>query len=348
MSGGAGLRFGITTGIPELPAKSHRDLYEETITVVKAADELGFDAAWFTEHHFSRHGVDSAVLAMMAALARETRRIRLGTAVSVLPFWNPLRLAEEVAVVDILSGGRVEFGVGSGYRVHEFRGMGVDPEIRTPLFTESLALLEKAWSGEPFIHDGESYHVDCRGLRPLPLQLPHPPLWVAARSEEGIRYAGRRGAGWMVALSPGQGLYDFEPGRDLYLATAAEAGATPRIYFQVQACVAARPAAVVRAEAREWARWWLDVNTMGETIWNQGRGPVVVSDEMVDNFLEQGFHGDPDLILAQIERYAAFGVTDFSFQVAFGPPLERVLETLVTLAECVLPEARRLSIHPAR
>lgn len=80
--------------------------------MVRVAEDLGFDNAWFTEHHFSKHGIDSAVLTMMAGLARETSRIRLGTAVSVLPFWNPVRLAEEVAVVDILSDGRFDFGVG--------------------------------------------------------------------------------------------------------------------------------------------------------------------------------------------------------------------------------------------
>ena len=337
------LRFGITSGIPDLPGKTHAELYRDTITMVEAAEDLGFDTCWFTEHHFSKHGVDSAVLTMMAALARHTRRIRLGTAVSVLPFWNPVRLAEEVAVVDILSDGRFDFGVGSGYRIHEFTGLGVDPEQRTPLFLENLEILEKVWSGEPFTHHGEFYQIDCRGLRPLPIQQPHPPLWVAAQSEGSVRWTGEHGAGWMFALVPGQTVESFQPARDLYLEALAPTGATPRIYFQVQACVADRPTAQVRAEAEPWARWWFEAVSLGETIWNRGQSAPMIPQSALDDFFTHGFHGSPDHVLRQIEDYARFGITDFAFQVAFGPPLERILETLETLAKHVLPEARRLA-----
>ncbi|MBI3967529.1 MAG: LLM class flavin-dependent oxidoreductase [Chloroflexi bacterium] len=337
------LRFGIASGIPDLPGKTHAELYRDTITMVEAAEDLGFDTCWFTEHHFSRHGVDSAVLTMMAGLARHTRRIRLGTAVSVLPFWNPVRLAEEVAVVDILSDGRFEFGVGSGYRVHEFTGLGVDPDLRTPLFLEGLAVLEQVWSGEPFTHQGEFNQIECRGLRPLPVQRPHPPLWVAAQSEAGVRWAGEHGAGWMFAILPGQTLEHHRPARDLYLESVAPTGTTPRVYFQIQACVADRPTAQVRAEAEPWVRWWFEAVNLGETVFNRGQNTPLIPQNALDHFFEKGFHGSPDHVLRQIEEYARFGITDFSFQVAFGPPIDRILETLETLAKHVLPEARRFT-----
>ena len=341
------LRFGITSGIPDLPGKTHAQLYKDTITMVQAAEDRGFDNVWFTEHHFSKHGLDSAVLTMMAALARETRRIRLGTSVSVLPFWNPVRLAEEVAVVDILSDGRFEFGVGSGYRIHEFTGLGVDPDQRTPLFLEGLAILEKVWGGRPFTHEGEHYRIDCRGLRPLPVQAPHPPMWVAAQGDAGIRWAGEHGAGWMFQLSPGQSVQALAPARDLYLEALAPTGAPPRIYFQVPACIANRPTAEVRAEAEQWARWWFDAVNIGDTIYNRGQDTPLIPQTAIDGFFDVGFHGDPDHVLRQIEEYARFGVTDFAFQVTFGPPLDRILETLETLERYVLPEARRMGVEAA-
>lgn len=336
------LRFGITSGIPDVPGKSHADLYRDTFTMVEAAEDLGFDTAWFTEHHFSRHGVDSAVLTMMAALAVRTSRIRLGTAVSVLPFWNPIRLAEEVAVVDILSNGRFDFGVGSGYRIHEFTGLGVDPDERTPLFLESLDVLDRVWAGEPFRFAGEHYTIDCRGLRPLPVQQPHPPYWVAAQSEASVRWAGEHGANWMFAIVPGQTLDTFRPARDLYLKTIRPTGAQPRIYFQTQACIADRPTARVRAEAEPWVRWWFEALNIGDTIWNRGSTAPLLTEGAIENFFNDGFHGDPDHVLRQIEEYSHFGMTDFAFQVAFGPPIERILETLETLAKHVLPEARKI------
>ena len=341
------LRFGITGGIPDLPGKTHAELYRDTITMVKAAEDAGFDNAWFTEHHFSKHGLDSAVLTMMAALARETSRIRLGTSVSVLPFWNPVRLAEEVAVVDILSDGRFEFGMGSGYRLHEFTGLGVDPDQRVSRYLESLAIIEKVFRGEPCKHAGEHYHIDCRGLRPLPVQRPHPPIWATGAGEPGIRWIGERGGGWMFAPAPGQSLDSLAPLRDIYYDAIAPTGVEPRIYLQIQACIANRPTAEVRAEAEQWVRWWFEAVGIGDTIWGRGRDTTEVPRAAIDEFFEQGFHGDPDHVLRKIEEYARFGVTDFGFQITFGPPLERLLETIDTFATYVLPEARRWEVARA-
>lgn len=336
------LRFGITSGIPDLPGRSHAELYRDTIRMVEAAEAAGFDTCWFTEHHFSRHGIDSAVLTLMAALAERTSRIRLGTAVSVLPFWNPVRLAEEVAVVDILSDGRFDLGIGSGYRIHEFTGLGADVEQRTPVFFESVEILDKVWSGEPFTYEGQFYRIDSRGLRPLPVQKPHPPYWVAAQSEATVRWTGENRAGWMCALAPGQTIDQFVPARDLYLSASRAAGGTPTIYFQTQCSTAKRPTAQIRAEMEPYTRWWFEAVGAGETIWNRGQDRFVIPEGAVDSFFTHGFHGDPDHILRQIEEYAQFGVTDFAFQIAYGPPIESLLETIETFATEILPHAQKL------
>ncbi len=334
------LRFGITSGIPDLPGKTHAELYRDTITMVEAAEDLGFDTCWFTEHHFSRHDINSAILTTLAALAMRTHRIRLGSAVCVLPFWNPVRLAEEVAVVDLVSGGRFELGVGSGYRLHEFAGLGMRVEDRTGLFRESLDVLAGLWTGEPFRHHGRHYQIASRGLRPQPLQRPHPPLWMAAQAADGILWAAEHGAGWMFVLPPGETIEGWQPARDLYLEKVEAAGGTPRIYLHVPTYVARRPVAQVRSDAEPWVRWWLEAVGEGETIWNRG-GPGVLQ-SAVDHMFQYGYFGGPEEILRQIDRYAEFGVTDFTFHVAFGPPHDRVLESMEALARWVLPEARRL------
>ncbi|MEE9278324.1 MAG: LLM class flavin-dependent oxidoreductase, partial [Dehalococcoidia bacterium] len=113
------MRLGIATSIPWLPGKSQEECFHEALEDVEVAEALGFDCVWYTEHHFAQHGLNSGLTAWLAAVAMRTKRIRIGSTVFVLPFWDPIRLAEDVAMVDLLSDGRVEFGVGTGYRLDE-------------------------------------------------------------------------------------------------------------------------------------------------------------------------------------------------------------------------------------
>jgi alkanesulfonate monooxygenase SsuD/methylene tetrahydromethanopterin reductase-like flavin-dependent oxidoreductase (luciferase family) len=201
-------------------------------------------------------------------------------------------------------------------------------------------VLAGLWTGEPFAHQGRHYQIASRGLRPRPLQRPHPPLWVAAQAAEGILWAAEHGAGWMFVLPPGQTIEGWQPARDLYLEKVEAAGGTPRIYLHVPTYVARRPVAQVRSETEPWIRWWLEAVGEGETIWN--RGGAGVRQGAVDHMFQYGYFGGPEELLRQIERYAEFGVTDFTFHVTFGPPRDRVRESMEVLARWVLPEARRL------
>src|ERR1700687_123142 len=118
------MRISVITSIPWLDSsKSHTQVYREAIEQVRHAEEIGFDCVWFTEHHFATHGINSSVLSFAAYVAGITRRIRIGTAVVVAPLYHPVRLAEEVAEVDLLSGGRLELGIGSGSPFAEVRGL---------------------------------------------------------------------------------------------------------------------------------------------------------------------------------------------------------------------------------
>lgn len=167
--------------------------YTHYVDYVIAAERLGFHSAFSVEHHFTGFGQVSAVLSMLAYLAGRTSRIRLGTAVLVLPWHDPVLLAEQASTVDLLSGGRLDLGVGRGYRPNEFHGFDIDPgEEANERYQECLEVLRKSWttSGR-FSHRGKHFSYNDVIIEPTPAQRPHPPIWVGAGSEASIRSAAR-------------------------------------------------------------------------------------------------------------------------------------------------------------
>ncbi|MFZ5780036.1 MAG: LLM class flavin-dependent oxidoreductase [Pseudomonadota bacterium] len=168
--------------------------YESFIEYVIEADRLGFRQLFMVEHHFTGQGQVSASMTVLAYLAARTRNIRLGTAVVVLPWHNPVLVAEQVATLDLLSGGRVDFGVGKGYRKAEFDGFCIPMDEAGERFDEAMEVIRKSWTSEGrFSHHGKLWHFDDIVVEPAPLQRPHPPLWLAAGSPDSIRRAAREG-----------------------------------------------------------------------------------------------------------------------------------------------------------
>ena len=158
------------------------------------AEALGFRSSFLVEHHFSGWNQVSATLMLQTALAMRTTTLRLGTAVIVLPWHNPVLLAEQAATLDLISGGRLDFGVGRGYRHNEFAGFRIPPEEAEPRFEESIEVMTKAFvSRERFSHRGKFWQFDDIVVEPPPAQRPHPPFWVAAGSEASIRSAAKSG-----------------------------------------------------------------------------------------------------------------------------------------------------------
>jgi len=158
------------------------------------ADRLGFRQMFMVEHHFTGQGQVSASMTLLAYLAAKTQKIRLGTAVVVLPWHNPVLVAEQAATLDLLSGGRFDFGVGKGYRQAEFDGFCIPIAEATERFDEAMEIIRKAWTSEGrFSHRGKLWHYDNIVVEPEPLQRPHPPLWLAAGSHDSVRRAAREG-----------------------------------------------------------------------------------------------------------------------------------------------------------
>src|SRR5436853_1062144 len=159
------------------------------------AEALGFYSTFVVEHHFTGFGQVSASLNLLTWLAARTSTLRLGTAVLVLPWHNPVLLAEQAATIDLLSGGRLEFGVGKGYRHNEFSGFCIDIAEADARFEESLEVILKAWtSNERFSHHGRFWNFENIVVEPPTQQKPHPPIWMAAGQPDSIRKVAQRGA----------------------------------------------------------------------------------------------------------------------------------------------------------
>ncbi len=171
--------------------------YRETLDQIAAAEDLGFDSVWLSEHHFTDEGYLPSMPAVLGALAERTSRVRLGTAVLLAPLHHPLRLAEDLAVVDQLSGGRLDVGIAPGYRPKEFTVMGVPKRERGGRTDETIELLRLAWTGEPFSYSGRHFEFTDVVVTPPPAQQPGPPIWIGGSSIAAARRAGRYGLAFM-------------------------------------------------------------------------------------------------------------------------------------------------------
>src|ERR1700761_6225359 len=171
-------------------AEGFRDFIEYNVE----AEALGFHSTFVVEHHFTGFGQVSATLNLLTWLGARTRWLRLGTAVIVLPWHNPVLLAEQAATLDLLSGGRLDFGIGKGYRYNEFAGFRVPMEEADARFDEALDVIVKAWTAEePFSHRGRYWQFDNIVVEPPTAQKPHPPFWMGAGSPASVHQVVERG-----------------------------------------------------------------------------------------------------------------------------------------------------------
>jgi alkanesulfonate monooxygenase SsuD/methylene tetrahydromethanopterin reductase-like flavin-dependent oxidoreductase (luciferase family) len=169
-------------------------VYGEFIDYVCEAEELGFHSVFLVEHHFTGMAQVSASLTLLAYLAARTSRMRLGTAVTVLPWHNPVLLAEQASTVDLVSNGRLDLGVGRGYRQNEFDGFCIPMEEANERYAEALEILRKAWSSPGrFSHHGKRWNYENIVVEPAPVQTPHPPLWVGAGTVPVITTVAQQG-----------------------------------------------------------------------------------------------------------------------------------------------------------
>jgi alkanesulfonate monooxygenase SsuD/methylene tetrahydromethanopterin reductase-like flavin-dependent oxidoreductase (luciferase family) len=185
------LRIGVSYDFRNPPASGVKDqrLYAEILEQVQWLDQMGADLVWFTEHHFVDDGYLPSWTPVAGAMAAVTQNVRFGTDICLMPFNHPIRLAEDLAVLDNLSGGRVEIGLGMGYAPHEFRGFGLPVSRRVSLMNEGIEVLQRCFTGERFSYEGKRYQFEDVIITPGYVQDGGPPLWVAAMSEGGAARA---------------------------------------------------------------------------------------------------------------------------------------------------------------
>ena len=209
--------------------KTEHEVIKEQMELMYEAETLGFDSVWPAEHHFTEYGYCASPQVSLAAVAARTKRIRLGTGVVVLPFHNPIRVAEDFAFLDLMSDGRVDLGVGRGYQPGEYAGFGLadkQSDSRT-MFHEAIEVVRRCWTEEKVNFQGKYYQIEDLIVRPKPLQRPHPPIYMACLSAESFRLAGRYGFNVLMSGAFGLSAEGAKIGIADYRAGRREAGLDP-------------------------------------------------------------------------------------------------------------------------
>jgi alkanesulfonate monooxygenase SsuD/methylene tetrahydromethanopterin reductase-like flavin-dependent oxidoreductase (luciferase family) len=194
------IRFGLWYDFrnpPQWRQPSDR-LYREILDQITWGENNGFDDVWLSEHHFIEDGYLPSILPLAAAIAARTKRIRIASGVLLTPFHNPVRLAEDVAVVDVISGGRFELGAGVGFKLEEFEGFGVPFKERGARTNQSLEIIRRALAGDTVTFKSEFFDFKNIKVTPEPIQKPHPPIWLGGFTPAALRRAARYGDGFSV------------------------------------------------------------------------------------------------------------------------------------------------------
>jgi alkanesulfonate monooxygenase SsuD/methylene tetrahydromethanopterin reductase-like flavin-dependent oxidoreductase (luciferase family) len=191
------LFYELTTDDPNEPGAVEKR-FAEAFEQIEYAEEMGFDGVWCVEHHFlPGYSHLSSPEIFLTAVSQRTKRMRIGTAIMHLPYNinNPIRVAERIATMDIVSGGRIEFGAGRATSMEEFEGFNVDPTLTRAQWAEGLEIIPRMWTEEYFEYESEFIKIPRRRITPKPVQKPHPPLWVACTQPDTIKFAGEHGIG---------------------------------------------------------------------------------------------------------------------------------------------------------
>lgn len=351
------MKFGILFTSQPDPATEpypHRSVHQRVADQVMLADRLGYDCAWIAEHHVStKYGIMPDPLTFIAYLANKTSQIRLGSGIMTLPLHDILRLAENVALVDILTGGRLTLGVGSGYRKYEFEALNADFEQRRDNQVEGLEVLMRMLAGHKIDHDGKFFNFHIGGdyeILPHTLQQPCPPLYMAAASEQSIGLGAKYGAGLLLStLTPVSELTEAaEFYRSCLPSTETSYSQNPAFgEIDVARFVyVAETDEKARAESAEGITRHVSSFTHGQTSGYLGTvspaGTKVYSDVTYDRLVEDTIlHGSPETVVQKIESLRErTGAT--SLMLHFPPyyGADQTSDMLKTFAETVMPKFR--------
>jgi len=312
-SGGGAYRRDMKVGVlqffswPERRVPLHT-VYERALQRIVTMDDAGYDAVWLAEHHFTTYSVCPSVHLMALEAAHRTHRIRIGTAVSLAALYHPLRLAEEVALLDVLTGGRVNWGAGRGFERTEFEAFGVPLDETAPRFREAVEVVLAAWRNERLTFHGKYWHFDDVEVLPKPAQQPGPPTWVAATSPDAVSWAAS--LGYEILMDPHASFAEIGAKYERYCEERATHGFGPPSDTPMARLVAV---AATDEEAREIARvgaaWTIgayanaDGGAIGVPVGPNGFGADVES--RIDGYVDDKIvWGSPARVRDELSRLA--------------------------------------------
>lgn len=321
---------------------SQAEVFENALETVALAEDAGFRIAWFPEHHLIQYIACPSPLMLAVKAASRTRRIRVGTAIMVMPYYNPLRLAGEIGMADILTEGRLEIGVGRGAFDYEFSQFGVNEQIAAQRLREGMDIVEGLLTTDDFEYHGESQSFGPATAVPKPLQKPYPPVWVAARSPDTIRWA--IGRGYSQLATPWR--EPFERVETLYrqyqqIVADVRPATRPRFALSRMTFVGATDGEAL--EAMRWVQTHHRVFTRlfrnQATVKGGFAAPEPVEDEYPpERLLANLVAGSPETCVEKLRMYERLGVDHYVMYAGFPMDHAATMKSIRLFAERVMPE----------
>jgi alkanesulfonate monooxygenase SsuD/methylene tetrahydromethanopterin reductase-like flavin-dependent oxidoreductase (luciferase family) len=328
-------------------SQSPAEVLDGAREAVRMADDIGFDVAWFVEHHFSAFSVCASPLMMAMHCAAITKRIKLGPAVLVLPLHEPLRMIQEIGMLDIASGGRAVVGIGTGHQPHEFRSMGVPMGERYERFLESWDVLEMAWRNGRVAFQGEYLHIPETLFSATPVGGRHPDLFVATHDPRLMGRAAARDAAVFISAGPRPTVAAVAARRQVIDAAAALGVSESRVKLAVQRYVfVSEDRAVVRQAAEHMVHFMRRMRSLRDEYPARDglhfKSIPFEGEPDVETILAHAPVGDPETVAARLaEDVVALSPYQLSIHMSYTSlPQKTVLKSLALFGERVLPLLR--------
>ena len=357
------MKFGVFILGDKPPQLSHEEVLANVLEEARWAEEFGFDQVWLAEHHFSPYGTLANLPLVAAAIAAQTERIRIGTACIVAPFHDPIHLAEQIALVDSLSGGRFDAGFGRGYQSHEFAGFGISMDEATERYRECVTIVEGLLNHERFSHEGRFWSVDDLAVHPRPTQSPVPIYCTVMKTPSSFEWLAERGYGAIIG-NPYQVDPDLAGALDLYLQVERardEDPRTDRAWALLNAFVHPDDE-FARSYPRRSVELSIEVHRQYSSPFERG-GEVPAEyrayadwfdkhdDQRYEDILDSDLTlmGSPDRLLPKLERVLAMGWNNLMVRMSRGGAMDRrhIRDSMELFGREIIPAVAELSASRA-
>ncbi len=339
------MQFGYFTEFDVRPDISQAEVFEATLKEIDAAEGLGMDSVWLAEDHFNLENSPLASPFVIAgAVAARTTSVRIGIGVAVLPLHNPLDIAAESLTMDILSRGRFDLGIGRGPLLNAYKGYNISYDESRDRVLEGLEVIKKAWTEGTFCHEGRFWTFNDVSLVPRPYQVPHPPVWVAAGSEDTYGAFGK--LGYPILVLSASGIDRLEEYIKSFRKAWQEAGhpGTGAVMLRIPAYVA-ETSERARSEPEASTRHKLDITSKLAVAHGANRERAELNRNLAsvpyeDVLSQRVIYGTPDYVVERVQEYKdRLGISGLLLELNFGGriPSEQVINSIRLLTAKVMP-----------